>query len=143
MKAWTDAMDEPAQNCVNLLWMSAIMKDAQSRGAGVMLLGLAGNATISADGWEAMTTWFRTGHWFKMFEFANNLRNRGELSLIAADHVAQRSGGDLAVQAKSDEPQAAFHVVRQPARLVGDVAAICWVQPGLSRAASARSLRAT
>ena len=88
MKAWTDAMDEPAQNCVNLLWMSAIMKDAQSRGAGVMLLGLAGNATISADGWEAMTTWFRTGHWIKLFEFANNLRNRGELSFKASAVLA-------------------------------------------------------
>lgn len=88
MKAWTDAMDEPAQNCVNLLWMSAIMRDAQSRGAGVMLHGLSGNATISADGWEAMTTWFRTGHWVKLFEFANNLRNRGELSFKASAVLA-------------------------------------------------------
>ena len=84
LKAWTDAMDDPAQNCVNLLWMSAIMNDARNRGAGVMLHGLSGNATISADGWEAMTTWFRTGHWLKAFEFANNLRNRGELSFKAS-----------------------------------------------------------
>ena len=88
MKAWTDAMDEPAQNCVNLLWMSAIMDDARSRGAGVMLHGLSGNATISADGWQAMTTWFRTGHWLKMFEFANNLRNRGEFSFKASAVLA-------------------------------------------------------
>ena len=88
MKAWTDAMDEPAQNCVNLLWMSAIMDDARSRGAGVMLHGLSGNATISADGWEAMTTWFRTGHWLKMFELANNLRNRGEFSFKASAVLA-------------------------------------------------------
>ena len=88
MKAWTDAMDEPAQNCVNLLWMSAIMNDARQRGAGVMLHGLSGNATFSADGWEAMTTWFRTGHWLKMFEFANNLRNRGELSFKASAVLA-------------------------------------------------------
>lgn len=84
MKAWTEAMDEPAQNCVNLLWMSAIMNDARARDAGVMLHGLSGNATISADGWEALTTWFRTGHWLKAFEFANNLRNRGELSFKAS-----------------------------------------------------------
>ncbi len=88
MKAWTDAMDEPAQNCVNLLWMTAIMNDARSRGAGVMLHGLSGNATISADGWEAMTTWFRTGHWIKLFRFANNLRNRGELSFKASAVLA-------------------------------------------------------
>ena len=88
MKAWTDAMDEPAQNCVNLLWMSAIMRDAQSRGAGVMLHGLSGNATISADGWEAMIPWFRTGHWIKLFRFANNLRNRGEYSFKASAVLA-------------------------------------------------------
>jgi asparagine synthase (glutamine-hydrolysing) len=84
LKAWTDAMDEPAQNCVNLLWMSAIMHDARTRGAGVMLHGLSGNATISADGWEAMTSYFRTGRWLQLFRFANNLRNRGELSFKAS-----------------------------------------------------------
>jgi len=84
MKAWTDAMDEPAQNCVNLLWIAAIMAEAKRRDVGVMLHGLSGNATISADGWEAMTTYFRTGRWLTLYEFASALRSRGELSYKAS-----------------------------------------------------------
>jgi asparagine synthase (glutamine-hydrolysing) len=84
MKAWTDAMDEPAQNCVNLLWISAIMRDARHRGAGVMLHGVSGNATISADGWEAMTSYFRSFKWIQLYRFATALRTRGELSYKAS-----------------------------------------------------------
>jgi deferrochelatase/peroxidase EfeB len=46
--------------------------------------------------------------------------------------VPQRTGGDLSVQASSDDPQAAFHAVRQLARLAGGVAAIRWVQSGFT-----------
>ncbi len=88
MKAWTDAIDEPAQNCVNLLWISAIMAEAKRRGAGVMLQGTLGNATVSADGYEALTAYFRSGRWFRMFEFANNMRNRGEFSFKASAVLA-------------------------------------------------------
>jgi asparagine synthase (glutamine-hydrolysing) len=88
MKAWTDAMDEPAQNCVNLLWIAAIMDEAKRRDVGVMLHGLSGNATISADGWEAMTTYFRTGRWLSLYRFATNLRSRGEVSYKASALMA-------------------------------------------------------
>ena len=88
MKAWTDAMDEPAQNCVNLLWITAIMAEAKRRDLGVMLHGLSGNATVSADGWEAMTTYFRTGRWLRLYEFATALRHRGELSYKASAVLA-------------------------------------------------------
>jgi asparagine synthase (glutamine-hydrolysing) len=84
MNAWTEAMDEPAQNCVNLLWMTAIMSEARARGAGVMLHGVAGNATVSANGWEAMTIYFRTLQWQKLYRFATNLRTRGEFSYKAS-----------------------------------------------------------
>jgi asparagine synthase (glutamine-hydrolysing) len=84
MKGWTDAMDEPAQNCVNLLWISAIMDQARAAGAGVMLHGACGNATVSADGWEAMTGYFRRLKWLKLYEFATALRTRGELSYKAS-----------------------------------------------------------
>jgi asparagine synthase (glutamine-hydrolysing) len=88
MKAWTDAMDEPAQNCVNLLWITAIMQEAKRRDVGVMLQGLSGNATVSADGWEAMTTLFRTGRWLQLYTFASALRSRGELSFKASAVLA-------------------------------------------------------
>lgn len=84
MKAWTDAMDEPAQNGVNLLWITAILEEGRRRGLGVMLQGVYGNATISADGWEAMTQFFREGRWVELFRLANNVRNRGERSFKAS-----------------------------------------------------------
>ena len=44
--------------------------------------------------------------------------------------VEARTGGDLSVQACADEPQVAFHAVRQLARLAYDKAKIRWVQAG-------------
>jgi deferrochelatase/peroxidase EfeB len=41
-----------------------------------------------------------------------------------------RTGGDLSVQACADDPQVAFHAVRQLARLAYDVAEIRWAQSG-------------
>ena len=46
--------------------------------------------------------------------------------------VEQRTGGDLSIQASSDDPQAAFHAVRQLARLADGKAAIRWVQSGFT-----------
>ena len=43
-----------------------------------------------------------------------------------------RTGGDISVQACADDPQAAFHAVRQLTRLAYDVAQIRWVQTGFS-----------
>jgi deferrochelatase/peroxidase EfeB len=45
--------------------------------------------------------------------------------LVAAD-----TGGDLSVQACADDPQVAFHAVRQLARLAEGVAQLRWVQAG-------------
>lgn len=41
-----------------------------------------------------------------------------------------RTGGDIAVQACADDPQVAFHAVRQLARIAGEAAKIRWVQAG-------------
>ena len=41
-----------------------------------------------------------------------------------------RTGGDLSVQACADDPQVAFHAVRQLARLAYDLAEIRWTQAG-------------
>jgi deferrochelatase/peroxidase EfeB len=45
---------------------------------------------------------------------------------------AARSGGDLSVQACADDPQVAFHAVRQLARLAGAAARLRWTQTGFS-----------
>ena len=44
--------------------------------------------------------------------------------------IPAKSGGDLSVQACADDPQVAFHAVRQLARLASGAAAIRWVQTG-------------
>jgi len=44
--------------------------------------------------------------------------------------VEERTGGDLSVQACADDPQVAFHAVRQLARLAYEVAQIRWAQAG-------------
>jgi deferrochelatase/peroxidase EfeB len=48
--------------------------------------------------------------------------------------IAEHSGGDLSVQACADDPQVAFHAVRQLARLAYGVAEIRWVQSGFTAA---------
>ena len=44
--------------------------------------------------------------------------------------VAERSGGDLSIQACADDPQVAFHAVRQLVRLADGVARVRWTQTG-------------
>ncbi len=44
--------------------------------------------------------------------------------------VPQRTGGDLCIQACSDEPQVAFHAIRQLTRIAADRAQTRWVQNG-------------
>lgn len=44
--------------------------------------------------------------------------------------VDKHTGGDVSVQACADDPQVAFHAVRQLARLAGTAAQIRWVQTG-------------
>lgn len=44
--------------------------------------------------------------------------------------IAEKTGGDISVQACADDPQVAFHAVRQLARLATDIAQIRWTQSG-------------
>ncbi|MEA2740967.1 MAG: deferrochelatase/peroxidase EfeB [Acetobacteraceae bacterium] len=46
--------------------------------------------------------------------------------------VPEKTGGDLSIQACADDPQVAFHAVRQLARLSYDAAALRWAQTGFS-----------
>jgi len=46
--------------------------------------------------------------------------------------VDARTGGDLSVQACADDPQVAFHAIRQLSRLAYNVAQIRWVQTGFT-----------
>jgi deferrochelatase/peroxidase EfeB len=54
-----------------------------------------------------------------------------DMPKFVGDQLAEaRTGGDLSVQACADDPQVAFHAVRQLARLADDVAQVRWVQTG-------------
>jgi deferrochelatase/peroxidase EfeB len=46
--------------------------------------------------------------------------------------VAEKTGGDLSIQACADDPQVAFHAVRQLVRLSYDAAELRWAQAGFS-----------
>ncbi len=54
-----------------------------------------------------------------------------ELPRFAGDQLAEtRSGGDLSLQACADDPQIAFHAVRQLTRLAYGAAKVRWAQTG-------------
>jgi deferrochelatase/peroxidase EfeB len=48
--------------------------------------------------------------------------------------VAEHTGGDLSIQACADDPQVAFHAVRQLARLAYGTAQLRWAQAGFASA---------
>jgi deferrochelatase/peroxidase EfeB len=54
-----------------------------------------------------------------------------------------RSGGDLCVQACADDPQVAFHVIRNFARLARATAVMRWSQLGFGRTSSTSTTQAT
>jgi deferrochelatase/peroxidase EfeB len=56
---------------------------------------------------------------------------------------ADRSDGDLCVQACADDPQVAFHAVRNLARLARGTAVIRWSQLGFGRTSSTSTSQAT
>lgn len=67
-----------------------------------------------------------------------------ELPAFAVDFLdATRSGGDLAVQACSDDPQVAFHVIRNFARIGRGTVTMRWSQLGFGRTSSTSSAQET
>jgi deferrochelatase/peroxidase EfeB len=102
-------------------------------------------AGIAADTGEALglpparltvTFGFGPGLFRKNDEDRYGLAARRPAALIdmprfAGDQLVEgHTGGDLSVQACADDPQVAFHAVRQLARLAADVAKVRWVQTG-------------
>lgn len=56
---------------------------------------------------------------------------------------ASRSGGDIGVQACSNDPQVAFHVIRNFARLARGTAVMRWSQLGFGRTSTTSTTQAT
>ena len=60
-----------------------------------------------------------------------------DLPLFANDHLVDaQSGGDIGVQACADDPQVAFHAVRNLARLGRGLVSLRWMQLGFGRTAA-------
>ncbi len=67
-----------------------------------------------------------------------------DLPLFRNDALeAARSGGDLAIQACADDPQVAFHAVRNLVRLAHGVAVPRWYQTGFGRTSSTSASQET
>jgi deferrochelatase/peroxidase EfeB len=64
-----------------------------------------------------------------------------DMPKFEGDQMAEgRTGGDLAVQACAEDPQVAFHAVRQLARIAEGVAQLRWVQTGFRPSTGERHL---
>ena len=75
-----DALDEPPQNGINLLWITAIHDAAIAAGSRVLLVGARGNATLSFTGLEALTVKFRRGRWLDLLGTTYRMRRGGYIS---------------------------------------------------------------
>src|SRR6185437_14329172 len=90
VRMWSDAMGEPANNVINLLWYSAILDRAKSRDIGVVLEGAEGNATLSWYTWSILGDFFTHGRWKRMAHDARALHRHGALSYKTAARYATR-----------------------------------------------------
>ncbi len=88
-----DALDEPVQNGINLLWLTAILQQAAAGGAGALLVGSRGNATLSYTGLDAFAHQFRAGKLFSLLGTVYRMRKKGYTSWRGA--LAQATTGIL------------------------------------------------
>jgi asparagine synthase (glutamine-hydrolysing) len=91
MQSWTDAMDEPPANIVNLLWFTAILNRGAEERIGVMLEGVGGNITISWHTWTVLGYLFNRGRWPALVRTINALHKRGAVSMKTAIRYTTRS----------------------------------------------------
>ena len=79
------------------------------------------------------------------FGFASKLPE----ALVRIPHMtgdaleAKRSDGDLCIQACADDPQVAFHAIRNLIRIAGGRAVVAWQQLGFGRTASTTTTQMT
>jgi len=88
MKAWVDALDEPAPNVTNLPWATAILDQAKQRGIRVLLTGAMGNLTISWNSWSILGYLFRHGRLIELARTTRALHRHGAISLKTAARSA-------------------------------------------------------
>jgi asparagine synthase (glutamine-hydrolysing) len=73
--------DHPSFGPSNEVWSNAIMAQAHQAGITVLLNGNCGNSTLSYDGMQAFSSWFRSGQWGTLARVAGELTRAGSTSL--------------------------------------------------------------
>jgi asparagine synthase (glutamine-hydrolysing) len=73
--------DHPCFGPSNEVWSNAIMARARENGITVLMSGHCGNSTISYDGMQAFSAWFRSGHWGTLLRTAAQLTRAGNASV--------------------------------------------------------------
>ncbi len=84
----SDAVDEPVQNGINALWMSAILDHAAARGCTTLLVGARGNLTFSHFGLEALGQYLRRGRLITLARAAHSFRQKGLVSFRTSARFA-------------------------------------------------------
>jgi len=125
-------------------WTAAAARMAQGQTAEPLGLDASGPAADSGEALElsparlTVTFGFGAGLFIKDGYDRYGLAAQRPAALVdlpkfTGDQLAEtRTGGDLLVQACADDPQVAFHAIRQLSRLAYDTAQIRWVQTGFT-----------
>jgi deferrochelatase/peroxidase EfeB len=150
LKAWTVAAarlaeGRTAQPLVGPLQRAAASGDEDKKGGGSY--DAAAPAALVSDTGEALglpperltvTFGFGAGLFAKNGKDRFGLASQRPAALVdlpkfAGDQLVEaHTGGDLSVQACADDPQVAFHAVRQLARIADGAAKIRWTQTGFT-----------
>lgn len=156
LKAWTDAAarmtaGDTAQPLGNGLSLAVPLKPAKPDDED----SLPNFRTMSADSGETIgmtpsrltiTFGFGAGLFVKDGRDRFGLAKHRPASFVdmpkfPGDQMLEsRSGGDISVQACAEDPQVAFHAVRQLARLAEGIAQFRWVQTGFRPSSGERHL---
>jgi deferrochelatase/peroxidase EfeB len=157
LKAWTlasarMAAGETAQPLASGLQLAVPPAETASAGNGY---DLPPEGPQSADSGEAigmspsrltLTFGFGAGLFLKDGQDRFGLASRRPAALVdmplfpGDQMVDQRTGGDISVQACAEDPQVAFHAVRQLARIGEGVVRLRWVQTGFRTLSGSRHL---
>lgn len=73
--------DHPCFGPSNEVWSNAIMARARDNGITLLMSGYCGNSTISYDGMQAFSAWFRSGQWGTLVRVARQLTQAGNASV--------------------------------------------------------------
>ncbi|MGB8362933.1 MAG: iron uptake transporter deferrochelatase/peroxidase subunit [Rhizomicrobium sp.] len=147
LQTWTSASARMAagQTAEPLDEESKAVVDAYTQPTSSASYGTPDSNQVMADSGEALdlpparltvTFGFGAGLFIKDGKDRYSLASRRPEALVdlprfAGDQLVDaHTSGDLSVQACADDPQVAFHAVRQLARLADDMAQIRWVQTG-------------